>query len=98
MEQLLEQVEQLVSQIVNVEADDLPGLADLHRQLEQVREQAGQIESLPAEEREVFLTASAAAGNLIEQIILQETDDAVETLRTVGATCESLQKLLEVAL
>lgn len=46
MEQLLEQIEKVVSQIVGMETDDLAELADLHGRFEEVREQAEQIESL----------------------------------------------------
>jgi two-component system chemotaxis sensor kinase CheA len=67
----------------------------LHSQFEKIREQAGQIESLPIDQREIILTATSAAGNLIEKIILQEVDDVVETLRIVGQACDSLQKLLQ---
>lgn len=95
MEQLLEQIEKTVSRFVGVEADDLAGLADLHSQLEVVRDQAGQSSSLAANQREIVHTASLEAGNLIEKIILQEVDDVVETLRIVGQTCESLHTLLE---
>jgi two-component system chemotaxis sensor kinase CheA len=95
MEQLLEQVRKVVLQIVEVEADDLPGLAELHSGLERIREQIGQIESLRADQQEMIHTATSAAGDLIEKIILQETEDAAETFKIVGATCESLQNLLE---
>ncbi|MBN1435487.1 MAG: chemotaxis protein CheA [Sedimentisphaerales bacterium] len=95
MEQLLEQIERASSQIVGVEVNDLPGLAELHTQLENVRRQADQTESLVAEQREIINTASSVAGDLIEKIILQDTDDAIEALEVVSQTCESLQKLME---
>jgi len=95
MEQLLEKVEQLVSQFVEVDATDLQGLATLHSQLQQVSEQTGQIDTLAAEQRKIIITTSAATGDLIEKIILQETDNIAATLKIIGQNCESLQKLLE---
>lgn len=95
MEQLLEQVNKVMSQIVQVEADDLPELVDLHGRLELIRDQVEQIESLHDDQRKMIQRASTGAGDLIEKIILQEAEDAGETLRIVAQACESLGKLLE---
>ena len=51
--------------------------------------------TLSTDQREIIHTATSAAADLIEKIILHETDDVGETLRMVGQISESLQKLLE---
>ncbi|MCC7492807.1 MAG: chemotaxis protein CheA [Fimbriimonadaceae bacterium] len=81
-------LEALAGTLVLVEADDLPGLAGLHTQVETLGEELD--DAAPAAVRE----AVAAVASRIEQIILDEVDDPVVSLAGIGRVLGAVTAVL----
>lgn len=95
MRQLSELTEQLATAVVTVDAEDLVGLAALHEQFKNLREQAAQLESAPDTQRIVPLATQAS--QLVERLVLREIDDAAQCLRDIGEAVVQLQMMINGA-
>jgi len=95
MRQLSELTEQLATAVVTVDAEDLVGLAALHEQFKNLREQAAQLESAPDTQRIVPLATQAS--QLVERLVLREIDDAAQCLRDIGEAVVQLQTMISGA-
>ena len=82
MAELAELAQELASAVVMVTHDDLPALAAIHTQLQDLRE------ALPEEMPDNALAreTSADCERLIEQIVLREVDDAEAAVRKLSET------------
>ena len=70
-------IEGLAEAIVFADSTDLPALAQIHEHLEQVVASASAVDP---DLSSVLTEAAGAAGKIVEQIILEETDDTAAAL------------------
>ncbi len=93
MEQLVELTEQLAGAVMGADAEDLPGLAAMHSQFQEI----GRLgEGMSVEEEGKWagaLAAAKAAERLVEQLILRECDDAQAVLASLAVTVTELQRV-----
>jgi len=85
-------VEQLASTVLAADVDDLAALATAHSCVLRIAAESGAV--TPAGLGARLVRTSRDAEQLIEQIILRTPADLNDSLRTLGATVESLQGLL----
>lgn len=80
-------LDELAAAIVGAEADDLPELARIHEALQRL----GDVPSVPAK----ALALAEQAARKIEQLILGEAEDELNTLAEVGRMVASMQRVTE---
>jgi len=90
MESLNQVIERLASSVVVADSTDLPALAEMHTQFQELSKQiAGQAELAPMH------STAGRAEKLLEQIILREIKDADEALKTIAQSVSELQTWME---
>ncbi|MCP4712121.1 MAG: chemotaxis protein CheA [Planctomycetes bacterium] len=94
MEKLLKLIEESAVQLVMVEEDDVPGLANLHSHFERICQEADNIDSLPDAPLQLIRGAALASAAFLEKIILQEISNVPETIKVVTQTAQTLQTLI----
>jgi len=95
MDKLLNLINESALKVVMIDAQDLPALAGLHEQFEQIEKQVEQIDTASVDQLQILKQASAAAGDLVEKIILQDISDSNSTLKTITETAQSMQMLAQ---
>jgi len=95
MEELLQLIEGSAAQLVMTDATNLQGLAKLHDQFELINRHATEITDDPNEYMTIVQSASAAAANMVENIILDDVDDIDSGIKTVEDIVKSLCSLVE---
>lgn len=95
MERLLKLLEESAVKLLTVEPDDLAILAELHTNFEQLSKTVDELDLIDSEQ-ELISATSLDAANLVQDIVLQDVDDAVAAIQTVGQTVKKLQEMLFV--
>ncbi len=95
MENIRKLIDDSALQLVSLEPNDLPALADLHTLFEKINEEARTVKrNIPeaAFYKQMAESASQAAQS-IEKIILRESENTQQTLDSINAIAQSLQEL-----
>ena len=94
MEELAQLIEETALQSIMAEGDDTVGLAKLHTAFEAIKARTDEIQGESSTDLRRVSAASASAVKLIEEIILDEVDDAAAAVTTICDTAKALQQLI----
>ncbi len=86
---LIDITEQLAAKLVTAEPNDLPLLASVHAQLQQIGREAAEMSSSTS-----LIASAGKAEKLVEQIILREVGDLDAALRSVGQLVTDIQQAI----
>ncbi len=95
MERLLKLLEESAVKLLTVEPDDLAILAELHTNFEELSKAVEELDLIDSEQ-EIITTTSQDAANLVQDIVLQDVEDASAAINTVSQTVKNLQDMLDV--
>jgi two-component system chemotaxis sensor kinase CheA len=93
MQELLKKIEQSGLDLLVLDATDLPGLAQLHSRFQAIGAEALKFPELPENDRKRLHSASNAAADLVERLILREVDNADHALKVLTDATEALNAL-----
>jgi len=95
MEKIVKLVEESALQLVSLDSTDLTALANLHTQVQKIMECAGGLEGISKEQAGRICTLSQETADLIEKIILRETQDIDVAIQSINQSVQSMQRLLQ---
>lgn len=81
-------LETLAGELVLIDCEDLPALADLHTKFQLLAD------TPEAQQYSALQLAAQGCAALVEKIILREVDDAAQALETIGETISAIQSVV----
>lgn len=98
MQRVSDLAQQLAAAVVAADPDDLQALAMMHSQFQEIAQAISDMDTEQQFALSSIKDAAGAAEQVVEQIILRESDNAMDELKKVEATIAEIQRAVEAAL